>query len=71
MYQLYGERTCTTCIVAQTILKSKHIEFTYQYLDELPEEEREMLMTKATEQNKLKMPLIMKDDKFYFLEEIK
>jgi glutaredoxin len=70
MYKLYGEHACTACLVAQNRLKANKVEFTYQHLDELPEEEKELLVAKAVEQNKVKMPLIVKDDKFYFLEEI-
>lgn len=71
MYNLYGNVGCSRCIIAQRLLKKKGIEFSYTHLNDLSEEDRKVLVDKAREAGKVELPLIVKDDKFFGVEDIK
>ena len=71
MYKIYGNVGCSRCAIVKGLFTSKGIDFTYENLTDLSEEDKNSLINKATEEGKMNLPLIVKEDKLYTLEEVK
>jgi glutaredoxin len=70
MYLVIGKENCSSCEVTKTIFKNKGIEYEYVLLDELQDEDKKKYMKMAREQGRLSMPLIIKKDKIFSLQEV-
>ena len=70
-YLVIGKENCNACKMAQTILNNKRIKYTYVKLEELNDEDKDRYIKLAQEQGKLSMPLIIKDDILYTIQEVK
>lgn len=71
MYLVLGKENCNACKIAQTVLKNKGFEFEYKYLSSLTYEEQSKYINMAQEQNKLNLPLIIKEEKLFTIQEVK
>jgi glutaredoxin len=70
MIKIIGLKNCSKCTVVKGILDSKAIEYEYNILTELPEEERRKYAQMARDVNYNTMPLIIRDDKLITLQEV-
>jgi glutaredoxin len=71
MYLILGKQNCNACKITQTVLKNKGIEFEYKYLSDLSQEDQDKYIQMAQEQDKLSLPLIIKDNKLFTIQEVK
>jgi glutaredoxin len=62
MIRVIGQLGCSNCEIAKLDLKKKGIDFTYELMMSLSEEEQDRLYNMAEEKNMTKMPLILLDD---------
>lgn len=70
MIRVIGNRGCSRCEMTKQILNNKGIEYEYMLLSDLPAEEQNVIMTKAQEEKKIALPIIIKDDKLVDVKEI-
>lgn len=70
MIKIIGKKNCSACMMVKTIFDNKNIEYIYEEIEKLPQEEQDNIIAKATEQSKLSMPLIIKDGNLYSFQEI-
>ena len=65
-----GQKNCSACEMTKTILKNKGVEFEYKLLDDLENDLKNKYIKIAKEQNKLSLPLIIKDEKILTVQEV-
>lgn len=70
MVRVIGSKGCINCEITKQTLKKKGIEFSYELLTELPEDEQTKLNELATNKGLLKMPLILNDNELVTIAEI-
>ena len=70
MLRIIGGKNCSRCTVTKIILDQKKIEYSYDLIEELSENEVNEVMGKAREINQVSLPLIFKDNKLIKLEEV-
>jgi len=70
LYTLIGTRNCSRCQVTKTILDQKSIQYTYQLIEELSDEDADRYTKMAQESNKISFPLIIKENRMFTLQEI-
>lgn len=70
MFLVVGKENCSSCEMTKTVMKNKSIPYEYVMLSDLPEEQRKNYIKMAREQGRMSMPLIIKDDKIYTLQEV-
>lgn len=70
MVRVIGSRGCSRCEITKQILKKKGVEFSYELISDLPDEEQELLNNLAQEKGLLQMPLILKDNELVEIKEI-
>jgi glutaredoxin len=68
--KIVGKIGCSRCEMVKNIFDNKNISYTYQLLDELKEEEKKVLLSKAREKGLMNMPLIIKNDELVDFEEV-
>lgn len=71
MINLYGKENCSRCEMVKNILTQKNIEFTYEILESLEENEKKEIMATARKKGMLSMPLIIKDGEMITIQEVK
>lgn len=70
MIRVIGEKGCSRCEITKQILKNKKIDFSYELLSDLTDEEQDELMNKAELKGLMQMPLIVKDNELVEVKEI-
>jgi glutaredoxin len=70
MVKVIGSKSCVNCEITKQTLKKKGIEFTYELMSELSEEEQSMLNDMAVKKKMIKMPLILKDNELTTIAEL-
>lgn len=70
MITVIGTNGCIRCMQAKMKLDNNHISYTYKLITDLPTEEQDALIEKATKCGMMNFPLILQNDKLIKLEEI-
>jgi glutaredoxin len=70
MVRVIGSLGCINCEITKQTLKKKGVDFTYEILNQLSEEEQSKLTDLAKSKGLLKMPLILKDDELTTIAEL-
>ena len=70
MIRLIGKKGCSRCEITKQILKKKGVEFNYELISELSNEEQELLNKMVQETGLMQMPLILKDGILTEIKEI-
>jgi len=70
MIKLIGKKNCSACNMSKTVLINKGIEFEYNLLEDLTQEEQDRYIALAQESNMLSLPLIVVDNKLKTLQEV-
>lgn len=68
MFLVIGKENCSRCNIVKQIFDRKHIKYTYCLLDDLPNKKK--FIELARKNNKLEMPLIIKDDELVDIGEV-
>ncbi|MCD3216922.1 glutaredoxin [Clostridium botulinum C] len=61
MIKIIGNEGCTACEMVKYLLNKKGVEYTYESLSDLSEDERQSLINQAQSNNMTDLPLIFKD----------
>lgn len=70
MIRIIGNNGCSRCEVVKQILINKNMEFKYDLLTDLPNDEQNQLMDQARLNGMLNMPLIIRNNKIIDIKEI-
>ena len=70
MVRVLGSKGCVNCEITKQTLKKKGIEFRYELLSDLPDDEQTRLNEMAKNKGLLKMPLILKNDELTTIIEL-
>lgn len=70
MYQVYGERTCNRCHIIKAQLEKRNVDFTFKNLEDIPQEDRDLLIEGARKAKMIQLPLIIKDGVYCKFEEV-
>jgi len=70
MIRIIGNEGCSRCEITKQILTNKEVQFTYELLENLPDEDKKSILKKARVKGILNMPLILKDEEIIDIKEI-
>lgn len=70
MIRVIGSARCLNCQLVKKKLEKDNIDFTYELLDDLAEDERSTLEKMATSKKLMQMPLILKDGELITIKEV-
>lgn len=69
MLKLYGNKSCSKCVVVKNQLTSKGIPFEYHILADLSVDEQMAIVNKSNEKGLKQLPIIMKDEEIITIQE--
>jgi glutaredoxin len=70
MLKVIGLENCGKCTITKNILEERNIEYEYDVLSNLNQEDQRKYAKMARESNYNSMPLIIRDDKLITLQEV-